>query len=72
MGARRHRHRQGRVLRRQRRAALLDHTRDLFFLGDGDLAVLTRRRTRHRFRRQPGGAQGAAYHWDPIMAEKAL
>ena len=51
--------------------AILNHTRDLFFLGDGDLAVIT-----------PEGVQltdfdGKPVHrdvqritWDPIMAEK--
>jgi len=51
--------------------AILYHTRDLFFLADGDLAVLT-----------PSGVQLSDFHgapitrqvqhvtWDPIMAEK--
>jgi glucosamine--fructose-6-phosphate aminotransferase (isomerizing) len=51
--------------------AILYHTRDLFFLGDGDLAVIT-----------PDGVQLTDFHgkpihrdvqhvtWDPIMAEK--
>ncbi|HXZ40439.1 MAG TPA: glutamine--fructose-6-phosphate transaminase (isomerizing) [Terriglobales bacterium] len=51
--------------------AILYHTRDLFFLADGDLAVIT-----------PGGVQLTDFHghpvvrqvqhvtWDPIMAEK--
>ena len=51
--------------------AILYHTRDLFFLGDGDLAVIT-----------PSGVKLTDFHgkpvtrevqhvtWDPIMAEK--
>src|SRR5208337_4696809 len=51
--------------------AILYHTRDLFFLDDGDVAVVT-----------PGGVQVTDFHgkavtpkvqhvtWDPIMAEK--
>jgi glucosamine--fructose-6-phosphate aminotransferase (isomerizing) len=40
--ARRHRPRRRRVLRRLRRPPILQHTRDVFFLGDGEIAVLTR------------------------------
>jgi glutamine---fructose-6-phosphate transaminase (isomerizing) len=51
--------------------ALLDHTRDLFFLGDGDLAVLTQDGVKvtdfdgHAVVRKP-----QRITWDPIMAEK--
>ena len=51
--------------------AILGSTRDMFFLADGDMAVLTpRRRASHRFRRPAGEAPGVAILWDPIMAEK--
>jgi glutamine---fructose-6-phosphate transaminase (isomerizing) len=43
--------------------ALLDHTRDLFFLGDGDLAVITEDGVRVTdFDGNPGGAQSPAHH----------
>ena len=51
--------------------ALLDHTRDLFFLADGDLAVITEQGVRvtdfdgHPMERKP-----QRITWDPIMAEK--
>jgi glucosamine--fructose-6-phosphate aminotransferase (isomerizing) len=51
--------------------ALLDHTRDLFFLSDGDLAVITEDGVRvtdfdgHPMERKP-----QRITWDPIMAEK--
>ncbi|NDQ56431.1 MAG: glutamine--fructose-6-phosphate transaminase (isomerizing) [Acidipila sp.] len=51
--------------------ALLHHTRDVFFLADGDLAVLTRQGVRLMdFEGRP--VERAVQHitWDPIMAEK--
>src|SRR5205807_2724128 len=51
--------------------ALLEHTRDIFFLADGDIAVLTKDGVRvldHEGRPVPRPAQHVA--WDPIMAEK--
>ncbi|MGA9527369.1 MAG: glutamine--fructose-6-phosphate transaminase (isomerizing) [Terriglobales bacterium] len=51
--------------------ALLDHTRDLFFLNDGDLAIITQQGVRvtdfdgHAVERKP-----QRITWDPIMAEK--
>jgi len=51
--------------------ALLDHTRDLFFLSDGDVAVLTEQGVKvtdfdgHPLERKP-----QRITWDPIMAEK--
>ncbi|MFZ3342362.1 MAG: glutamine--fructose-6-phosphate transaminase (isomerizing) [Terriglobales bacterium] len=51
--------------------ALLDHTRDLFFLADGDLAIITEQGVRvtdfdgHPMERKP-----QRITWDPIMAEK--
>jgi glucosamine--fructose-6-phosphate aminotransferase (isomerizing) len=51
--------------------ALLDHTRDLFFLADGDLAIITEEGVRvtdfdgHSMERKP-----QRITWDPIMAEK--
>src|SRR5438270_1000493 len=51
--------------------ALLEHTRDVFFLADGDIAVLTKDGVRvmdHEGRPVQRPAQHVA--WDPIMAEK--
>src|SRR2546430_2811922 len=51
--------------------ALLQHTRDIFSLADGDIAVLTKDGVRvldHEGRPVPRPAQHVA--WDPIMAEK--
>ena len=51
--------------------AILSHTRDMFFLADGDMAVLTREGVRltdfegRTVKRQPSHIM-----WDPIMAEK--
>src|ERR1035438_8093528 len=51
--------------------ALLDHTRDLFFLGDGDLAVLTAEGVRVTdFDGNPLERKAQRITWDPIMAEK--
>src|SRR5215472_1163374 len=52
--------------------ALLEHTRKIFFLADGDIAVLTKQGVRvmdHDGR----PVQRPAHHvaWDPIMAEKS-
>jgi len=51
--------------------ALLEHTREIFFLADGDIAVLTAQGVRvmdHDSRPVQRPAQHVA--WDPIMAEK--
>ncbi len=51
--------------------AILYHTRDLFFLADGDLAVLTPEGVRLTdFSGQPITRQVQHVTWDPIMAEK--
>jgi glucosamine--fructose-6-phosphate aminotransferase (isomerizing) len=51
--------------------AILYHTRDLFFLGDGDLAVLTPEGVRLTdFNGEPVVRQVQHVTWDPIMAEK--
>jgi len=51
--------------------AILYHTRDLFFLGDGDLAVITQQGVHLTdFNGQPIERQVQHVTWDPIMAEK--
>src|SRR6478752_7771402 len=51
--------------------AILYHTRDLFFLADGDLAVITSDGVRLTdFSGQPITRQVQHVTWDPIMAEK--
>jgi glutamine---fructose-6-phosphate transaminase (isomerizing) len=51
--------------------AILYHTRDLFFLADGDLAVITPEGVRlSDFNGQPIVRQVQHVTWDPIMAEK--
>jgi glutamine---fructose-6-phosphate transaminase (isomerizing) len=51
--------------------AVLPHTRDLFFLGDGDVAVITPTGvTLTDFDGQPVERQVQHITWDPIMAEK--
>src|SRR5246127_1894133 len=51
--------------------AILYHTRDLFFLADGDLAVITPEGVRlSDFNGQPIIRQVQHVTWDPIMAEK--
>ena len=51
--------------------AILYHTRDLFFLGDGDLAVITPEGVQLTdFNGQPVVRQVQHITWDPIMAEK--
>jgi glucosamine--fructose-6-phosphate aminotransferase (isomerizing) len=51
--------------------ALLDHTRDLFFLADGDLAVITPDGVRVTdFDGNPLERKAQHITWDPIMAEK--
>src|SRR5271169_5139155 len=51
--------------------AILYHTRDLFFLGDGDLAVITPSGVQLTdFEGQPVTRQVQHITWDPIMAEK--
>src|SRR3977135_2887254 len=51
--------------------AILYHTRDLFFLGDGDMAVITQEGVQLTdFNGQPVVRQVQHVTWDPIMAEK--
>ena len=52
--------------------AILSHTRDVVFLEDGEMAVLTRTGVAvHRLRRRAPTSQGrSACSWDPVMAEK--
>src|SRR5882762_3668284 len=51
--------------------ALLEHTRDLFFLADGDLAVITQAGVKVTdFDGKPMERQVQHVTWDPIMAEK--
>ena len=51
--------------------ALLDHTRELFFLADGDLAVITADGVRVTdFDGNPLERKAQRITWDPIMAEK--
>jgi glutamine---fructose-6-phosphate transaminase (isomerizing) len=51
--------------------AILSHTRDMFFLADGDMAVLTPEGVRlSDFNGHPVKRQVSHILWDPIMAEK--
>ncbi|HZT33497.1 MAG TPA: glutamine--fructose-6-phosphate transaminase (isomerizing) [Bryobacteraceae bacterium] len=51
--------------------AILHHTRDMFFLADGDMAVLTEDGVRlSDFDGRPVNRQVSHILWDPIMAEK--
>ena len=51
--------------------AILGHTRDMFFLADGDMAVLTLDGVRlSDFDGRPVNRQVSHILWDPIMAEK--
>ena len=52
--------------------AILSHTRDMFFLADGDMAVLTAggRAARAISTGRPVNRQVTHILWDPIMAEK--
>jgi glucosamine--fructose-6-phosphate aminotransferase (isomerizing) len=51
--------------------AILHHTRDMFFLTDGDIAVLTRRGVRVTdFEGRPVNRPVQHILWDPVMAEK--
>jgi len=51
--------------------AILSHTRDMFFLADGDLAILTPEGVRlSDFNGRPVNRQVSHILWDPIMAEK--
>ncbi len=51
--------------------AILFHTRDLFFLADGDLAVITQQGVKLTdFDGKPVERQVQRITWDPIMAEK--
>src|ERR671926_1817823 len=50
---------------------ILQHTRDIFFLGDGEIAVLTRDAVRVTdFDGNPVEPHTQRITWDPIMAEK--
>jgi glutamine---fructose-6-phosphate transaminase (isomerizing) len=51
--------------------AILYHTRDLFFLADGDLAIITQEGVRVTdFDGKPMERKAQHVTWDPIMAEK--
>jgi glutamine---fructose-6-phosphate transaminase (isomerizing) len=51
--------------------AILSHTRDMFFLADGDMAVLTKDGVHLTdFNGRPVKRQVSHILWDPIMAEK--
>jgi glucosamine--fructose-6-phosphate aminotransferase (isomerizing) len=51
--------------------AILSHTRDMFFLADGDMAILTPQGVRlSDFDGRPVNRQVSHILWDPIMAEK--
>ncbi|HEV3329500.1 MAG TPA: glutamine--fructose-6-phosphate transaminase (isomerizing) [Bryobacteraceae bacterium] len=51
--------------------AILSHTRDMFFLADGDIAILTPEGVRlSDFNGRPVNRQVSHILWDPIMAEK--
>ena len=51
--------------------AILNHTRDMFFLADGDMAILTAEGVRlSDFQGRPINRQISHILWDPIMAEK--
>jgi glucosamine--fructose-6-phosphate aminotransferase (isomerizing) len=51
--------------------AILSHTRDMFFLADGDMAVLTQEGVQLTdFDGRPVNRQVQHVLWDPIMAEK--
>src|SRR5216683_6617836 len=51
--------------------AILHHTRDMFFLADGDMAILTPEGVRlSDFDGRPVNRQVSHILWDPIMAEK--
>ncbi len=51
--------------------AILSHTRDMFFLADGDMAILTPEGVRlSDFNGRPVNRQVSHILWDPIMAEK--
>ncbi|HET9695906.1 MAG TPA: isomerizing glutamine--fructose-6-phosphate transaminase, partial [Terriglobales bacterium] len=51
--------------------AILNHTRDLFFLADGDLAVITQQGVKLTdFDGNPLERKAQRVTWDPIMAEK--
>ncbi|HYN86764.1 MAG TPA: glutamine--fructose-6-phosphate transaminase (isomerizing) [Pyrinomonadaceae bacterium] len=50
---------------------ILQHTRDVFFLGDGEIAVLTKDSVRvTNFEGDPVEPSRQRITWDPIMAEK--
>jgi glutamine---fructose-6-phosphate transaminase (isomerizing) len=51
--------------------AILSHTRDMFFLADGDMAILTTEGVRlSDFQGRPVNRQITHVLWDPVMAEK--
>ena len=50
---------------------ILHHTRDVYFLADGDMAILTREGVKLTdFNGKPIERQITHIHWDPIQAEK--
>jgi glucosamine--fructose-6-phosphate aminotransferase (isomerizing) len=50
---------------------ILQHTRDVFFLGDGEIAILTKHSVRVTdFQGTPVQTHQQRITWDPIMAEK--
>jgi glucosamine--fructose-6-phosphate aminotransferase (isomerizing) len=52
--------------------AILSHTRDMVFLADGEMAVVTRAGVRFtNFAGDPIDRQPQRVTWDPVMAEKA-
>ena len=53
--------------------AILSHTRDVVFLGDEEMAVITRDRRRRSPTSSAGRSRKATQRvsWDPVMAEKA-
>src|SRR5207247_6691028 len=51
--------------------AILEHTRDVFFLGDGEISVMTKAGVRvTNFTGNPVMPQRQRITWDPIQAEK--
>ena len=52
--------------------AVLSHTRDVVFLGDEEMAVMTRAKVEFTdFAGQSVSKASERIHWDPVMAEKA-
>ena len=51
--------------------AILHHTRDLFFLGDGELAIITTEGVKvSNFEGEPIAPEVQHITWDPVLAEK--